>query len=415
MKKPELSSLLLCVSALGLVAPIVASTPALADYTIADAIGQGKTNLELRYRDEYVDDETFADPANASTLRTRLRYTTGLWNGFSALTELDYVSTIGEDHYNSTRNGNTHYPKVADPVGGDLNQALLRFQPDADYYFALGREKLNIDNQRFIGSAGWRQNEQTFDAFTAEYKGISKVIFDYSYINRVHTVYGPNSGTPTDELDSDSHLMNVHWTPVKAFNLSAYNYLLDFKNAATSSNATIGSRATGNIPLGNNGLNFGYTAEFAHQRDYGNNQVHYSANYKLAELSFGGDHLTGLAGYESLGGDTYKTNAAFQTPLATLHIFQGFADKFLTTPKQGVIDSYAGANLKVPDWTFGLTAHQFRSEDGRQINYGSEVDASAIYNITKNYILTMKVADFNADAAAYKDILKAWLMFEAKY
>ena len=46
-------------------------------------------------------------------------------------------------------------------------------------------------------------------------------------------------------------------------------------------------------------------------------------------------------GWEVLGGDDSTVlNEAFQTPLATLHAFQGWADVFLSTPAAGIDDKY---------------------------------------------------------------------------
>ena len=45
------------------------------------------------------------------------------------------------------------------------------------------------------------------------------------------------------------------------------------------------------------------------------------------------------AGYEVLGADN---GVGFATPLATGHKFQGWADKFLTTPGDGIEDVYIG-------------------------------------------------------------------------
>ena len=57
---------------------------------------------------------------------------------------------------------------------------------------------------------------------------------------------------------------------------------------------------------------------------------------------------------------------AFQTPLATLHKWQGFADVFLATPSEGLIDRYAWAAFPLP---FGLNFraiyHDFSAEAGR--------------------------------------------------
>ena len=54
-------------------------------------------------------------------------------------------------------------------------------------------------------------------------------------------------------------------------------------------------------------------------------------------LSFG--PLGFKAGYEVLEGAP-TGGLAFVTPLATLHKFQGWADKFLATPASGIEDAY---------------------------------------------------------------------------
>ena len=54
--------------------------------------------------------------------------------------------------------------------------------------------------------------------------------------------------------------------------------------------------------------------------------------------SFAG--MTGSVGFESLGSDDGVMG--FRTPLATLHKFQGTADKFLVTPPGGLEDAFVG-------------------------------------------------------------------------
>ncbi len=59
-------------------------------------------------------------------------------------------------------------------------------------------------------------------------------------------------------------------------------------------------------------------------------------------------------GYELLGSDDGV--AAFQTPLATLHKFNGFADQFLVTPAGGLQDIYFYAKAGfLPKGTSGLS------------------------------------------------------------
>lgn len=85
--------------------------------TIVEALSGGKVSGQLRYRYEWVDAENIAREANASTLRTRLGYMTGDYLGIAAFVQLQDVSVIGSELYNSTVNGRTEYPVVADPKG----------------------------------------------------------------------------------------------------------------------------------------------------------------------------------------------------------------------------------------------------------------------------------------------------------
>jgi hypothetical protein len=88
-------------AALGVIGLVSFGQPVLAQQaTLAEAISGGKVGLDLRYRYEHVDADNFERNANASTLRTRLNYTTGSFNGFTALIELDDITALGSRRYN---------------------------------------------------------------------------------------------------------------------------------------------------------------------------------------------------------------------------------------------------------------------------------------------------------------------------
>ena len=127
--------------------------------------------VDLRYRYENVDDDAKNRTASANTLRSRLTLATAAWNGVSGLAEVDNVWDFESDNYNSTENGNTQYPVIADPTGTDLNQVWLKYD-GGKYDGTLGRQRILHGNQRFVGGVAWRQNEQTYDAFRATWKPI---------------------------------------------------------------------------------------------------------------------------------------------------------------------------------------------------------------------------------------------------
>ena len=167
--------------------------PAQAAEEFSNLINHGKATLEARYRYEHVDQDNPLNNANAQTLRSRVSLQSGKVYGFSGLVEADNVSRIGDASYNSTRNGQTNYSVVADPDGTEINQALLRYDHTKGNA-VVGRQRINLDNQRFIGSVAWRQNEQTFDGGLAQLKPITGMTLTYSYIDNVNTIFGPDNG-----------------------------------------------------------------------------------------------------------------------------------------------------------------------------------------------------------------------------
>jgi hypothetical protein len=380
-------------------------------------VSDGKAGLDLRYRYESVEQAGTPLAAGASTLRLRLNLATGTANGFSGFAEFDHVQVIGDEHYDSTRNGLAlRYPVVADPEGTDLNQVYLQYAGPAGTTVRLGRQRIRLDNERFIGPAAWRQNEQTFDAFSLETKALPGAIATYAYIDEVRRVFGPDSGTPPATFHSGSHILNLKLTKLPVGALTFYGYFLDFDDAPQLSADTYGARYDGSHALGQK-LKFGWALEYAYQQDAGDNQASIDADYSLIELSLKGSAVGAVVGREVLSGESGSfdaaTNPAFQTPLATLHKFQGWADKFLTTPAAGIEDIYAGINGSLAGFSGQAVWHDFKAE-ATSLDYGTEVDLSVSRKFAKRYEVLVKYADYSADGLL-TDTRKFWLQLGAAF
>lgn len=142
--------------------------------SVLQMLGEGDTSLSFRYRYEFVDQDGIDKNANASTLKTRLTYKSASFNGLTALLEVDNVTLVGSESYRTPSNGKIGYPIVADPDGTDVNQVSLTYKSDG-YRAILGRQRILHSGQRFVGGVGWRQNEQTYDAFTLSSKSLGPV------------------------------------------------------------------------------------------------------------------------------------------------------------------------------------------------------------------------------------------------
>ncbi|MXO61000.1 hypothetical protein GRI89_15770 [Altererythrobacter salegens] len=397
-------------SLLAATATVAFATPAFAKdgdpVEIADDVTLDLT-LDARLRYETVDQASAVNDAEALTLRLRFGGSIKVSN-FSVLAEAETTRAFQSD-YNDTLpfNGLEPFPIVADPESFELNRAQVSWMKDGTGV-TIGRQRIILDNARFVGNVGWRQNEQTFDAVRGQAK-IGPVTLDATYSDSQRTIFGADS--PNEHFDGDIVLLNAG-AKVDILDIKAFAYLIDYDTRLAFSSQTYGVLAKAAIPIGSFKLNA--TASYASQSDYGANPVSYTTDYFNAEL---GGTLAGItlgAGYEELGSDGV---ASFQTPLATLHAFNGWADLFLTTPAAGLRDYYAkaGTAVKVKGLTVfnaAVVYHQFDSAFGG-LDYGSEWDASFGFKVGPVALLA-KYADFNSSGFA-SDTQKFWLQAEYSF
>jgi hypothetical protein len=191
--------------------------------------------------------------------------------------------------------------------------------------------------------------------------------------------------------------------------LTTYGYLFDFTNADVNSTQNFGLRFAGGTDVSEDARVL-YTLEYAIQKDYADNPQSFEAAYWLAEVGLAVYGLTFKVGMETLESDDGRS---FQTPLATLHAMNGWADQFLVTPDDGLQDLYvsAGASAKGVKW---LAVYHDYSSDINSLSYGSELGLLAVYPINKHYTVGAKFASYAADGRGV-DTDKAWLWGEVKF
>jgi hypothetical protein len=376
---------------------------ALFNRELPDAIGRSKINFEWRPRYEYADTET-AKPSDAFTMRTVFGLTTAELYGFQGMIEgLNVLSVGNSDNYYAGNNPSANDKAlVLDPPTTEINQAWVSYTyTNWAASGKGGRQVINLDNLRFIGSVDWRQNPQTFDAIRLDNTSIEKLDLLYAYLGRVNRVGGnvPDLLPGAKDFQSSSHVLHANYDSCDYADLTGYIYLLDLENGVGSaaSCATYGLSVVGKAPM-TEALKLDYRGEFAWQTDYADNPNSYSAPYlhltlgsKIQPVSFG-------VGYELLGSDN---NVGFQTPLATLHAFNGWADVFLNTPRAGLQDLYVWGQVEMP-WELPLKVmlHKFDAASDGLYNYGNEIDVSVSKKLGKHWTALVKYAFYDAVNAA---------------
>lgn len=379
---------------------------ALSEAAFADGINQiwqdSSLKWNFRYRIEQVQPDGPLEDALASTLRSRLTVNTGKWalasnQSISALIEADHVAVIGGETYNNTVNGSSRYATIADPDGLDLNQAALLFKAGDSSQITLGRQRLNLGDQRFIGSVGWRQNEQTFDGIRLVQSFGSTVQLDLASLHNANRVFGPDG--PNADLHGRFNLAQANWTVKPEHVLQGYVYDFDFDSLVARSSSSRGFDYKGAAQ------GFKWQLALANQQDAHQAPANYNVGYHRIELSYPISQVTIKGIVERLGSDG---KVAFQTPFATLHAFNGFADMFLTTPTNGLREQAVQLAFPVLKAKATLSWHHFNS-DYADIHYGNEVDASLAYELNSQWQILGKVAFYQADKYQ-ADTTKYWLM-----
>lgn len=386
-----------------------------------DILSNVKVKGEVRVRYENVDQNNALSNANALTNRLTLGVAADILgtDWLSTYAELVNVSSAN-DNYNSTDNGRTSHSVVADPDQTRLTQAYVDAKFD-ETNLRLGRQMINLDNQRFVGAVGWRQMFQTLDAYTLTNSTVENLNLFASYVTQINRVFAADA---TKNWNTKTLLLNAKYKVMDELAVTGYGYLIsEGTGGAAGGSDTYGIALTGDIKA--DGVKVNYRAEYATQTDptmensgsTGNLKV--DANYYNLEL---GMNMSGvLAGlrYEVLSGDSDGAGKekAFSTPLATLHGQNGWADMFLGTPVAGLVDMNIMLGYKSKE--IGLVKivyHDFSSDVG-SIDYGTEIDAVYTRAIpgVKNLTGTVKVANFNSDTVAMVDTTKFWLMLDYKF
>ncbi|MFL0797808.1 MAG: alginate export family protein [Cellvibrionaceae bacterium] len=353
--------------------------------TLKDALSGSSVKYNFRYRYEMVDQDGVSEDAGASTLKSRLTVTSKSYNGFTTQVELDNVSVVGDENHNDTTNGMGDHAVVADPESSEINQAWISYKT-GDTEVKAGRQRIVLDNQRFVGGVAWRQNEQTYDAATVINKSLPDTTVTYSYIHNVNNIFGKN-------VDTDTSLFNVKYTGIKGAALSGYHYAIEHEMDTTG------------LRLAGKAGSFLYEAEYATQETHDGGTYEQDYTHLVVGAKFSG--ITVKVGQEVLGSDDGMKG--FSTVLATKHKFNGWADKFLGTPNDGLEDTYFSIGGKLAGIKLMAVYHEFEGDE-TGFDYGDELDLVAVKKLKNGLKLVLKGAFYDQGDSTKGDTDKVWLM-----
>jgi hypothetical protein len=324
----------------------------------------------------------------------------------------DSRTVAGVDDYNDTVGKGGEYSVIADPETTELDQGYIQYKNDT-LSSKLGRQVINLDNARFVGDVGWRQDRQTFDGLSFNYQPMKELTLDYAYLEQRNRIFADEK-----DIDSTDHLLNASFNTAIG-KISGYSYLLEEDTDAELAFDTYGIRFIGATTAGD--IKILYTAEYATQEKSSKGAEDLDADYYFLE---GGAVISGITaklGYEVLGSDS--GNFGFSTPLATLHKFNGWSDQFLDTPNEGLVDTYVTVSGKLAGGAWVVAYHDFSADEDSDVSddFGDEINISYGKKFGKHYSAGIKYAAYSADDAAnggakgYVDTDKIWVWAGAKF
>ncbi len=381
----------------------VAMMPSIANAADSKSDANFYGNFNLRY--ESVSQENLLPDADALTLRARLGYITETVNGFSAVIEGEATVELIDDFSvppAGVRPG--EYSVIADPESEEIDQAYVKYSAKG-FTAKAGRQVLTLDGHRFVGHVGWRQDRQTFDGVVVNYMPSDKLTLNASYIAKRNRIFADEA-----DLDSEDIILNTSYK-TSLGKLTGYAYLLEVDNSVPNSLDTYGISLSGSKTAGDTKLL--YTAELATQET---NDL-FDTEYLFLE---GGAVLNGITaklGYELLGSDNGQKG--FNTPLATLHKFNGWADQFLVTPNAGLEDIYLSVAGKVAGGKWLATVHKFSADESLNgaDDLGDEINLQYTRKISEKIVGGAKLAVYSAGDAVFSkvDTDKFWLWASLKF
>jgi Alginate export len=399
------------------------------EYTFIDSVKEGKnlTSFRLRYEHVSQDGLAVAPVANSAlkdgealTLRSLVGWQTAPYHNFSFAGQLIGVTKF-IDNYNDRKNNATEIDKagyaiIVDPNHFDINQLYVDWTGLKNTRFRLGRQQLNLDNVRFIGDIGFRQVMQVFDGVSVLNKSLPDTEVFLAHFEQLTQI-------TTKQRDGNLEIVNIRYRISPTEFLVGYGYFsniddLGFGNAwfgagtlnnagrpnlnADQSNKVFGLRLDGTHPFNPN-FRAHYTAEYAKQSDYANGDKRIDAHYYRLGGGLGFDNFNMRIDQELLSSN--DSQYAFQTPYGTNHLFQGWVDKFLATPRQGIQDTFVTATYRYEDFLFFADYHIIRSDEDfntvgggvsrNSDKYGTEWNVAATWNINKNWMTKLEYGKFS--------------------
>jgi hypothetical protein len=380
----------------------------------ADALLAGRPILELRPRYNRIEESDKEDVTRGWTYRAVVGWRTAPWMGLRFTAEGINTGHIGPKEYNDdgAQFATSEYPLLPDPGHTGLNQAHVEYTGIDNLRVRVGRQRVRMDNQRWISDNDFRQTPQLFDGVEVANTSLPDTELLVSYFNRQRDTSGETN-------DLKLTIVHAAWSPVPGHSFAAYGYFHDqpvngaFTGFSNNSYRAVGVRGEGAFPFGE--FEIPYTVEYAQQRPYAGGNALIDVDYWRAGAGLAWRDVTLRYDEEVKGSNNGRYG--LQMPLTDFYSFNGWTLHFFNTPFRGLHDKwltlragYAPANL-----VLYAESHKFRSDLG-DLDFGKETDVGLFWTFWEGAQLRLQHAAYDSGSGQVAPrIRKTWITLSYSY
>ncbi|MDR1876175.1 MAG: hypothetical protein LBQ84_00980 [Flavobacteriaceae bacterium] len=295
------------------------------------------------------------------------------------------ISLINTHYYGETRLSDTGNSVGVFEAWGEYN-----FTPE--FSFTLGRKSLNYGR---LFSGNWSNTPRAHDLLLLKYTsaGID------AHLGGAWNNAGNDMYETLYQVSNNYKSLLYLWLhkQIERVSLSAMFINDNFQYGEENNPSTSNRYTTGfDLELQDEEIPWYIQAEGYYQFGKDTHQRELSASLLAAKASYRAtDRVTATIGGEFLSGSKYDLapdkNNTFNKLYGSNHSFNGSMEYWSTPPAQGLVDLFAGINVKVlPKLGIDLTFHKFSvsrdlAVEGYNRDIGSELDLTVNYDLSDQF------------------------------
>ena len=376
-------------------------------------IGSALAWAELRPRYNHIEESDKPETTSGGTLRAVAGVRMGPWHGVLFTLEAIHADHWGRKRFNDdpAQFATSPYPLLPDPRHTGLNRAHVDFTLLEGLHVRAGRQRVALDNHRWVSDNDFRQVPQLFDGVTAEYTGLANTRLTAGRYTHIRSTSG-------EREDARVTVLNAAWNPFPDHAVAAYGYLHDqpetanFTGFANNSYRVYGARAEG-VAMRWGDIELPYVLEVARQGPHAGGDSRIDARYWRAGAGLATARWALRYDHEVRGSNDGLYG--LQIPLTDFYAFNGWTLHWFTVARQGLRDGWVTARTSAGPWTFYVELHRFRSDFGG-LDFGREADAGLTWAIRPNALLRLQHARYDPGSGrADPAIRKSWLTLTWTY